>query len=130
MKATKLGIWMDHEHAHLTEFTAEPLQTKIIDSKSTREVKDDSILRGENHMHTKEKHQQAEYYKTLGQEIRKYEEVVLFGPSLAKTELYNTLKSDHLFDAIAIKIEQTDKMTENQVHAFVRKHFSQASKAY
>lgn len=124
MKATKLGIWMDHEQAYLTEFTVDPMQTRIIESMSTKAVRDESILRGENHLHTKDQHQQGAYYKKLGQEILKYQEVVLFGPTDAKRELYNILRSNHAFDTVLIKLEQSDKMTENQMHAFVRKHFS------
>lgn len=127
MKATKLGIWMDHERAYLTEFTVNPMETKTIHSKSTDAVREESIIRGENHMHTKDQHQQKEYYKKLGQEIRKYREVVLFGPTDAKRELKNTLQSDHLFDTVSIKIEQADKMTENQLHAFVRNYFTPAN---
>lgn len=115
---------MDHERAYLTEFTADPMQTKILESTSTNAVREESIIRGENHMHKKEQHQQGDYYKRLGQEIRKYQEVVLFGPTDAKRELYNTLRSNHLFDGVLIKIEQADKMTENQLHAFVRQYFT------
>lgn len=124
MTAKKLGIWMDNEHAHLTEFTADPMETRIIESKSTNEVKEESISKGEHHMHVKEQHQQAEYYKKLGQEIRKYDEVILFGPTNAKSELNNSLNTNALFDNIKIKVEQADKMSESQQQAFVRKHFS------
>jgi len=34
------------------------------------------------------------------------------------------LKKDHRFADIVIEIKQTDKMTENQQHAFVRDYFS------
>ncbi len=75
-------------------------------------------------MHNKEQQQQAAYYKELGKVIRNYEEVILFGPTDAKVELLNLLKEDHLFAAIKIEVAQTDKMTENQQHAFVKAHFS------
>jgi stalled ribosome rescue protein Dom34 len=127
MKATKLGIWMDHECAYLIEFTVSPMHTKIIESAATHARREESILRGENHLHTKDQHQQREYFKKLGHEIRQYREVVLFGPTAAKRELYNTLRSNHLFDAVTIKLEQADKMTENQLHAFVRNHFTPAN---
>ena len=65
-----------------------------------------------------------EFYKKLGEVIRKYEEVILFGPTNAKVELYNLLKADHLFSKVKIEVQQTDKMTENQQHAFVKHHFS------
>lgn len=128
MKATKLGIWMDHERAYLTEFTSEPMKTVTIESESMsgHGDKEENSYRGENHMHTKAQYQQTEYFKKLGQEIRKYREVVLFGPTDAKRELFNTLRNNHAFEVVTIKIEQADKMTENQLHAFVRKHFTPA----
>ncbi len=120
----KLGIWMDHASAHVMEFTANPIETKIVTSKFTHEAKVNSLHKGEHLMHNKEQHQQADYYKTLGDTIRNYGEVVLFGPTDAKLELYNILKADHNFQKIKIDVQQADKMTENQQHAFVKDHFS------
>ena len=75
-------------------------------------------------MHTKEQHQHGAFYKKLGERIRKYKEVILFGPTSAKSELANILRDNPLFDSIKIDIESADKMTDNQSHAFVKKHFS------
>jgi|ERR1035437_1434276 nitrogenase subunit NifH len=123
--ATKnLGIWMDHSSAHLMEFTTDPIETKIITSKFTHQEKENSLGKSENLMHNKEQHQQSEYYKELGEHIKNYEEVILFGPTDAKVELFNVLRADHRFAKTKIEIKQADKMTENQQHAFVRKHFS------
>jgi len=122
--AKNLGIWMDHSSAHLMEFTTDPIETTIIESKFTHEEKEFSLGKNENLMHNKQQHQQSEYYKKLGDTIKNYDEVILFGPTNAKTELFNILHADHRFGKIKIKIKQTDKMTENQQHAFVREHFS------
>jgi len=122
--AKDLGIWMDHTSANLMEFTADPIETKTIDSKFTHEEKEQTLGKSENRMHNKEQHEQADYYRELGEIIRNYDEVVLFGPTDAKVELYNILKDDHLFAKIKFEVIQADKMTENQQHAFVRKHFS------
>ena len=46
-----------------------------------------------------------------------------FGPTNAKTELLNMLRTDHHFDKIDIEVKNTDKMTENQEHAFVKEYF-------
>jgi len=121
--ATKIGIWMDHQTANLIEFTTDPLATKTIHSKFTHSVKESSLHRGENKMHAKEKHQQAEFYKAIGAMIHHYESVILFGPTDAKTELFNILTADQKFSKIRIQVKQTDKMTENQQHAFVRDFF-------
>lgn len=121
--AKYLGIWMDHLNAHIMEFSTETIETKTLDSKFTNEAKEHSLERSEHMMHNKEQHQQAEYYKKLGEVIKNYEEVILFGPTSAKVELSNILKADHLFSKIKIEVENTDKMTEYQQHAFVKNHF-------
>jgi len=122
--AKNLGIWMDHSTAHLMEFTSNPIQTKTIESKFTHLVKEQSLKKSENLMHNKEQHEQSEYYKELGEVIRNYEGVILFGPTDAKLELLNVLRADHRFAKIKIETKQADKMTENQQHAFVREFFS------
>ncbi len=123
MKPTRLGIWMDHTTAHLMEFSQDKMETKTIDSTFTHEVKEASIHNGEKGMHQKEQHQQSGYYHQLGAVIKNYQEVLLFGPTEAKTELLNILLADHHFDKIKIEVKQADKMTENQKHAFVRAYF-------
>jgi hypothetical protein len=122
--AKDLGIWMDHSSAHVMEFTTDPIQTKIIESKFTHQQKEHSLGESERVMHNKEQHQQAAYYKELGDVIKNYEEVILFGPTDAKVELFNLLRADHRFAKTKIEVKQADKMTENQQHAFVRDHFS------
>ncbi len=125
MKAEKrLGIWMDHSSAHLMEFTPDPIETKTIESAFTYFDKKQSIKRSEQIMHNKEQHQQSEYYKKLGEVIINYDEVILFGPTEAKSELFNSLKDNHHFSKVKIEVKQADRMTEDQQHAFVKEHFS------
>lgn len=124
MKATKIGIWMDHQHAYVTEFTAGPMKsTKVTNNSSTLD-KDRLFAKGENHMHTKEQQLQSDYYKKLTDIIKAYHNVILFGPTKAKDELFNKLVSDPNCSRIKIQMVDSDKMTENQRHAFVRKYFS------
>jgi len=120
----KIGIWMDSESAHFVELTDETKQDAEIESTFTHEAKGISLGKNENIMHNKEQHQQADYYKRLGEVIKNYDEVLLLGPTHAKAELVNILKEDHHFDKIKIEVRQADKMTENQLHAFVKEHFS------
>ena len=122
-EANRLGIWMDHSSAHLMEFTTE-IKTIIIESEFNHQVEEQSLSKSESLMHNKEQHKQAEFYKKLGEIIRNYDEVLLFGPTNAKEELYNILKIDPLFFSIKFVVSQGDKMTVNQKHAFVREHFA------
>ena len=122
---SKIGIWMDHSTAHLIEFTTEPMETTSIDSPFTHDVKVDTVSgKSEHLMHNKEQHQQAAFYKQLGEVIKGYTDVILFGSTDAKLELRNILCADHLFDKIKIETQQADKMTDAQQHAFVKHHFA------
>lgn len=119
-----VGIWMDHQDAHVMEFTTDPIKTVTVESKFTHQEKEKTLHRGENLMHNKEQHEEAQYYKAIGEIILNYNDVILFGPTDAKTELLNVLRKDHRFDGIVIETQSADKMTENQQHAFVRDYFS------
>lgn len=124
MKRNKqLGIWMDHSTAFLTDLKKISIVQNKVNSEPTREIKVNSMLRGEKHMHLKEQRQQLDFYKKLSDVILNYNEVVLFGPTDAKDELYNYLKADRLFENIMISVQHADKMTEKQIHAFVRAYF-------
>jgi DNA-binding LytR/AlgR family response regulator len=120
-----LGIRLDHAEAHLIEFTTDPIETKTLESAFTRTQKEETLNRSENIMHNKEQQQQHEYYKKLGEVIKNYDNILLFGATDAKTELFNMLRKDHHFDKIKIEIQPSDKMTENQEHAFVKAYFSE-----
>ena len=125
MTTKKLGIWMDHASAHVMECN-DDIITNIVLSESTHEEKEMTLQKGESTMHNKEQQQEKEYYKTLGETIKNYDDVLLFGPTNAKVELLNILKADMHFDKIKIETMQADKMTENQEHAFVRDYFSKS----
>lgn len=114
---------MDHRNANVIEFTTDPMVTISVNSDFTHQAKEASLHQGEDKMHTKEQHQQKEYYKKLGKIIHQYESVILFGPTQAKTELFNLLTADQHFAKVTINVQQADKMTENQQHAFVRDFF-------
>lgn len=120
----KLGIWMDYSNAHLMEFTHNTIETKNIESDFTHEVKEAGLNKSEKLMHNKEQGKKSEYFKIIGKIIEKYDEIIIFGPTDAKSELFNILKSEQNFNKIKIKIEDTDKMTDNQEHAYVKEYFS------
>ena len=119
----RIGIWMDHSTAHLMEYKTE-IKANIIDSEFTHAEKEESISKSEQLMHNKEQHKQAEFYHKLAKLIINFDEVLLFGPTEAKNELYNLLKDDHLYSEIRFEIRNSDKLTENQEHAFVKDYFS------
>lgn len=121
----RIGIWMDHSTAHMMDYTGGNFVTENVESDFTHTAKIESLNHSENVMHNKEQHEQASYYKKLGERIKNYDEVLLFGPTDAKNELMNLLKADHHFDKIKFSVKSSEKMSENQQHHFIREHFEQ-----
>ena len=120
----KLGIWMDHSNAHLIEPSPETAPANLITTASVADQEEDGGYRGEKTLHHKEENELSVYYKSISEAILHYDQVILFGPTDAKIELYNLLKADHHFDKIKITTQQADKMTGPQQHAFVKDYFS------
>lgn len=119
----RVGIWMDHTNAHVMEFTTD-IKSSIIAADFSQNDRDQNSGQNENQMHNKEQHEQAAFYKKLSEVIKEYDEVLLFGPTNAKVELFNLVRDNHLFANKKIEVKQADKMTEKQEHAFVRDHFA------
>jgi hypothetical protein len=115
---------MDHASARLLDWTTGTMETSVIDSKFTHEEKSETLDKSESLMNHKEQHEEAGYYKQLGAAIRNYDQVLLFGATQAKTELYNILRADHRFEKITIGVEPADRLTEPQQEAFVREYFA------
>lgn len=124
MKLTKqLGIWMDHSNAHLMKLVNGIIETNNIESQSEDVVDQQDAFKDESHILNKEQGLLSSYYKKLGDQILEYDEVLLFGPTEAKSELMNLLNVNHLFDKIKIEVKPADKMTEIQMITFVKEYF-------
>ncbi|MEH6765724.1 MAG: hypothetical protein V7655_14565 [Aequorivita antarctica] len=119
-----LGIWMDHSTANFIDLDSIKNNHSIA-SKFTSNTKEEVLNRSEYTMHNKEEQMQEAFYKEISEEILKYNHVVLFGPTNAKSELHNYLKQNSHFKDIKIDVEAADKMTDNEKNAFVKNHFEQ-----
>jgi stalled ribosome rescue protein Dom34 len=118
----KVGIWMDHLNANLIDLKATD-GNRTITSKFNYDVQDEAIRKSENGMHNKRQQLTEDYYKEIADVILMYNHVLLFGPTNAKTELYNYIMEDLRFKDIKFTVEPADKMTDNQKDAFVKKYF-------
>ncbi len=124
MKTKKhLGIWMDHSIAHLLELNGDSIENKTIIAEVGEQ--DEALsTRDETLIQNKEQNELSGFFNRLSEVIINYDEVLLFGPTNAKTELVNILKSDHHFDEVRIAVKPADKMTVNQQEAFVKEYFN------
>lgn len=118
-----LGIWMDHSTANLIDLNSKK-NSRSISSNFTHSEKEEALNKSESLMHNKEQQKYEAYYKEIGANILRYDHVLLFGPTNAKAELHNYLNKDLHFKDIKIDVESTDKITDNEKYAFVKKHFN------
>ncbi|QGY46111.1 hypothetical protein GM418_21300 [Maribellus comscasis] len=125
MKSVKrLGIWMDHSTANIFELLYDTVISKTLKSIPSFPDQVQNLRMDESLMHNKEQNEQSAFYKKLSYVINDYSDVLLFGPTDAKTELFNVLKSNRQFEKIRISVQPADNMTNNQQKAFVKDFFN------
>ncbi|MGL2967027.1 hypothetical protein [Flavobacterium sp. XGLA_31] len=124
MKATKrLGVWLDHSVARLMEYSVENHQVKTLESDIKGLDHQEGVQHSESLLHHKENQNIKAFYKDIIAVLQNYDEIVLFGPTSAKTELYNLIREDHKYDHLKIETKPADKMSPAEEHAFVVHHF-------
>jgi len=121
-KNKKIGIWMDHANANLIDLDSQEKSHSIV-SKFSFDTKEEALSRSENLMHNKRQQMQEAYYKEIADAVLNYNHILLFGPTNAKTELHNYINKDLHFKNTQIDVMPSDKMSDNQKDAFVKKHF-------
>jgi type IV secretory pathway VirD2 relaxase len=123
-----IAVWMDHHQAHLVyqknkdEYAVETMESNH-DLHPRIDGEDATISTGEYKKHNVEKNQLHEYYQELKKVLGKYDEILLFGPTTAKDELFNLLFEDKSFNGKRITTEHSDKMTEHQMIAYAKEYF-------
>ena len=136
------GIWLDRKQAYIVHLENGEELVKTIDSgvDFQERIPGESDSRGRLRFRGKgdgvetasqEKSEQNRqqkflnaYYEEIASHLKNSEKVYIFGPAEAKTELHKLLKSDNTFKTEIIEVETADSMTENQMRAKVRDHFT------
>ncbi len=118
-----LGIWMDHSTANIIELANDKVETTILESTPAFPEQVENLRMNESLMHNKEQNQHSDFYKKLSYIIYDYSEVLLFGPTDAKTELFNLLKKNRQFEKKRISVQPADYLTDSQKKDFVKDFF-------
>jgi hypothetical protein len=119
----KVAIYMDHYRADVFEYSERAELIQTIESEFNPVEKKKVLLKGESHMHHKEQDLQQKFYDVLKKTLLKYDSILLFGTTTAKTELFHVLEADHSFEAKEIVLKNTDRLTENQKTTFINDFF-------
>lgn len=125
MKTIKqLGIYLDHASANLIDFAGNGKEPQTIVSDFDIQDKHETLQKSENEMHHKEQDKQRQYFKKIAAIAADFNQLILFGPTTAKTELLHFFQKENNFAKIKMEAENTNKMTVHQQQLFVQEHFS------
>jgi len=131
-----IGLWIDHKQAFLiwldrnkVEVIPSNLEPRTHSSGSARiggryNQNLDSELKHDDRYNI----QLSRYYEHVIKTIQNADSIFIMGPGEAKLELKNAIKRRKDIIKNLMKIETADKMTRNQMVAYVREIFSKSSK--
>lgn len=128
---TSLGVWIDKTKARI--ISSEKIVGTIfsdIEIRPRYEGEGKSYGRFGDQYMTMEKskqkrlqQQESLFLKKVKDELKTAEGIVIFGPAQTKNKLKHLLQESHSTKDIPIDVITTEKMTDNQLVAFVREHF-------
>lgn len=111
MNTSKLiGVFMDYYTANIMEFSERPYEIQTIKSKFDLKLKKEK-KKSEKHLYILAQQCKADYFKKIVSTILQYDKVLLFGPTKAKTELFNILKDDCHFFKFKTYLKETEQLT-------------------
>jgi hypothetical protein len=130
----KAGVWIDHRRAVIVILDASGEHTSAIASDAHKHLErsGDSPMKGSYEaaqVPADDRRQRAFtgelniYYDAVIAALRDSAEIFLCGPGEAKGELHRRLEKHHLADRVR-EVQTVDKLTDAQVAAKVREHFS------
>jgi hypothetical protein len=121
-----VGLWIDHRKAVIVSITGEIEEIKSIASDMEKHVRysggalndseeDERDRRFSGHLN--------KYYDEVVALVKDAISILILGPGEAKVEFKKRLESEKQLGRV-VDIETADKMTDHQIAAKVRSHFS------
>jgi hypothetical protein len=129
-----VGLWIDHRKAVIVTATDRGESSSLIVSRVEKQLGRFAGLRStapyasqqvpaDDRQERRYKAQLATYYDAVIAAVRGAESILIFGPGEAKGELTRRLTRDRSAGRI-VGVETIDKLTDRQIAAKVRQHFS------
>jgi stalled ribosome rescue protein Dom34 len=130
----EIGLWIDHREAIIVVLTDGVEEIMHITSSNVKHVHYSGSSHSKTPQGLKEVTSEDQrdrkfgnqlniYYDKVVAAIRDADTIQIFGPGEAKGELEKRIQRDGL-KAQVLAIETVDKMTDRQISAKVREHFS------
>ena len=125
----QVGLWIDHREAVIVVLTDKDEKIARIKSDAEKQTRfpggsrKDGLQKTEAVRDKRLEQDLGKYFDDVIANIREAGLIQIFGPGEAKGELVKRLETEGLKERI-VEVETMDKMTDNQIAAKVREHFS------
>jgi len=134
----RVGVWIDYAHAYFIEYDGiNALIVDAIEAPSVSQLQDkgetdNKPMFSENarqsfpNEYSKQNIEQEElkhYFKMLEKNLEGYRDILLFGPEAARDKFFKRISEKHFLEGKWISVQTSDKLTENQMVAFVEDYF-------
>lgn len=131
----QVGVWVDYGRAivvgyekgqvHELENILSPVETHKREQGEGNDTTrftphTDHVSNNEYRKNNIAQNEVNEYLKLLENKLQPYNELLIFGPGTAKEQLRNRLKQNKSYDGKWLQVQNSDKMTPNQLLAYVR----------
>jgi len=121
-----VGLWIDHRKAVIVSITGDLEETKSITSNMEKHVRFSGGAQKDSEEDQRDRRFAGhlnKYYDEVISFIQDAESILIVGPGEAKVEFIKRLESETLIGKI-VGLETADKMTNPQIVAKIREHFS------
>jgi hypothetical protein len=130
----KVGIWVDHRKAVIVVASPGHVTAKTVESdvgphgrysdRAAYPTPDrPKAGRGEKKYAERNKHSLDQYYDEIISQMGQPEALLIFGPGEAKLQLKARLSYSKALSELVVEIESTDKLTEPEIVAQVKRHY-------
>lgn len=131
-----VGVWIDTHKAVIVSLNGKEASVKDLISQveSRLRIKGDGddqsrfgnqYINDEKSKEERHDHQVKSFLKDVIKEVEDAEKIVVFGPSIMKTELRKAIHDNRQVSSKLLGVEPADEMTENQMVAWVKDYFSE-----
>jgi len=125
----QVGLWIDHRKTVVVTVSGETEEITQIESHMEKHVRYSGAaeqVKGEDQVDRRFSDHLTKYYDEVISHVRDAKSILILGPGEAKGEFVKRLGSEGLGERI-VGIETADKMTDHQIAAIVRQHFTASS---
>ncbi len=121
----EVGLWIDRQRAVIL-FIEDGVEKTMTVTADIEGQTDGNARMADNILQRKETKELNTYYDEVISAIGDADPIYIIGPAEAKGELHKRMESKMIGDR-SITVETADSMTDPQIAAMIRAHFSPAS---